>query len=319
MGLVLGLAKLPLPATTAQLFGHSGRLSLEIGHGNGVFLTELAQAHPEEHFIGAELSRGATARTFRRLQRAMVTNVRLYQGCARFLVRNVLAPHSLKAVYVNYPDPWPKRRHRDRRLFRPQFLALLSARLENGGTVQLTTDYQEYFASAVTAAEASGLFDVRVTHTPQSALRTKYGQKWRALNRTAYHVVFRQRKASPTAFASELTLEPVMHHVLMNGELPAPTHFESQVHRFDGGQVILLELMRRSGTSGLVFAVRIEEAGLTQDVLIEAKPASTKHADIRVGLRSFGQPLTTKGTSEAVRAVARWLTKHGLEVRKTFW
>ena len=123
---------LTIPTEPAELFGRRAPTALEIGFGNGSFMEAVAAREPEWNWLGAELSRSSVGRAFRRLTRAGLSNVRIYAGDARFLVRQVLPAHCLDRVYVNFPDPWPRRRHRDNRLLEASFFHLLGSRLKAG-------------------------------------------------------------------------------------------------------------------------------------------------------------------------------------------
>ena len=265
------------------------------------------------------MSAASVARALRRVQRARRRHVRLYLGQAGFLVRDVLPPASLRRVYVNFPDPWPKQRHRDRRLLRAPFFRLLSTRLAPGGDLLFTTDHAEYFDFAVAEARATGLFGIEQKPPPPATLETKYARKWQARDIPIQHVAFTRLAAADDVFPPAVEIYETMHHALLAGSLPEIDTFEKIVHRFRGGHVIVLEALRAVGEGGLVFATRIEEKNLTQEVLVEARPAKKEHGDVLVSVRAFGQPLSTRGTREAVAAVAAYLEGHGLTIAQRFF
>ena len=77
--------------------------------------------------------------------------------------------------------------------------------------------------------------------------------------------------------------------------------------------------MRPVGEEGFVFVTRIEEEDLTQEVLVEARPSRKGQDVVFVGITSFGKPLLTQGTREAVRVVTEWLEAHGMRALKRFY
>lgn len=302
------------------LFGRPGPLVLEVGFGDGWFLTQLAQAHPDWNVLGAEVSLGSVTRAFKRLRRERIENVRIYQGHARFLVRNLVPRHALHRVYVNFPDPWPKKRHHDRRLLQASFFRLLSTRLVDEGQVLLTTDHAAYFDFALDEAKASGLFEVETGPPPPPTLQTKYARKWRAQDKPIQHAVFTRRAVADASYPPTVEPASAMHHALLDGTLPEIEHFEKIIHGFKGGHVIVLEAFRPVGEeASYLFVTRIEEKDLVQEVLVEVRPAPKEHGDVFVGVKSFGQPLTTRGTREAVRAVTAYLEKQGLTLAQRFF
>ena len=292
---------------------------MEVGFGDGWFLAHLAGEHPAWNLLGAEVSTGSVARAFKRMRRERIGSVRLYLGHARFVVRNLIPRHSLHRVYVNFPDPWPKKRHHERRLLRVPFFRLLSTRLADGGALLFTTDHAEYFDFALAEARATGLFAIEQKPPAAATLQTKYARKWRAQAVPIQHATFTKIAEADDAFAPTVETDDAMHHALLAGSLPPIESFEKHVHRFKGGHVIMLEALRPVGEAGLVFVTRIEEEDLTQEALIEARPTPKDHADVFVGIKPFGQPLVTRGTKEAVHAVTQWLEQHGMRVVERFF
>jgi tRNA (guanine-N7-)-methyltransferase len=313
--MILSLASLDFPASAERIFGRTGPLVLEIGFGDGRFLAHLARAHPAWNLLGAEVSPASVTRAFKRLRREGITTARLYKGHGRFLVRNVVPPRGLHRVYVNFPDPWPRKRHHKNRLLQAGFFRLLSTRLEDGGALRLTTDHAEYFAFALEEARTTRLFAVEESPPPPATLRTKYALKWREQARPIHHAVFTKVAEADESFEPIQTSKD-MQHALLEGDLSAAGGFTKQVHRFSGGVVILLNVYREVEGEGLLFPAIIEEEDLRQEVLVKARP---HEGGVYVGLQRFGDPLTTKGAAEAVRAVTEWLETRGLRRVETWF
>jgi len=296
------------------VWGRSAPLVLEIGFGDGRYLVHLARTRPEWNLLGVEVSLASVSRAFRRIRREAAHTARIHRGHARFLVRDVLESRSLHRVIVNFPDPWPRKRHRGNRLLQADFFGLLSDRLESGGQVHLTTDHGEYFEFACEQASETGLYEFREGEPPDGVLDTKYARKWRAESRSIRHAVWTARRAATPPETINLTLS--MQHALLSGDLDAVGAFEKQVRRFDGGTVIVTEAFRSLDGEGLLFTVVAEEPDLRQELLVKAWP---KENGVYVGLQAFGDPLGTRGAREAVQAVAAWLVEQGLEIRETWY
>lgn len=128
----------------ATFFPRRQPLALEIGCGIGDFIVPLAQAHPERNFLAIDIYNKGCLKTCRRCDDARLDNVRVARIEARHLIVRHLAPASLCAVYINCPDPWPKKRHRERRLFNAPFLDLLRYALVPGGEVYFASDIADY-------------------------------------------------------------------------------------------------------------------------------------------------------------------------------
>jgi tRNA (guanine-N7-)-methyltransferase len=288
-------------------------LVLEIGFGDGRFLVHLAKTRPDWNLLGVEISLASVSRAFRRIRREAAHAARIHHGNARFLVRDVLGTGSLHRVYVNFPDPWPRNRHLANRLLGGDFFRLLSDRMEPGGLILLTTDHAEYFGFACEQAAATGLLEASEGEPPDGVLDTKYAQKWRAESRSIRHVSWRVRRSAPPPSPAKLTYP--MQHALLAGDLSRVGGFEKQVRRFDGGTAIVTDAYRSLDGEGLLFTVVVEEPDLRQELLVKAWP---KEDGVYVGLQAFGDPLGTRGTREAVQAVANWLTAQGLELLQSW-
>ena len=319
MPILLDLEGLSFPAANVAFFQQEAPLVLEVGFGDGGFLTSVAQTHPEWNFIGADTANGSATRAFKRVRREGLSNVRLYHGSGLFLLRNLFCDASLSRVYVNFPDPWYKKRHASRRLLQASFFELLFARLEAGGKLLLTTDSEPYFRQALILAENSGYYRITESSPPSATLRTKYATKWYAEGRSFYHASIQKHTGRPSPIPPQIRRELGMHHALLNGSIPEVTEFDKVVHHFEDGHVIVLDVMRMIGQEGLVFITRTHEPELVQELFIQLRPARRAQADLLLSVMNLGKPLATRGSSEAVRAVSRWLTQRGLTLCGTYY
>jgi tRNA (guanine-N7-)-methyltransferase len=133
-----------LKADPRALFGgHSGDLMLEIGFGGGEHLAAMAGAHPETAFFGVEPFLNGVAKLLAAIEAGGLENIRLLRGDARDVLA-ALPDASLARVYLLYPDPWPKRRQRKRRIVDRAFLAEVARVLEPGGELRFATDIDDY-------------------------------------------------------------------------------------------------------------------------------------------------------------------------------
>ena len=126
------------------IFGSSAPVHVEIGPGKGEFLLELAGQQPDNNFVGIEIRRKRVAKIAGKLAQAGITNVRLILGNAKTVLDSFLTPASVAGFFIHFPDPWPKRRHQQRRLFDNQFINNLRRLLPPGGKVYITTDVADY-------------------------------------------------------------------------------------------------------------------------------------------------------------------------------
>jgi tRNA (guanine-N7-)-methyltransferase len=173
------------PGIFAPDLGGPARLVVDVGFGRGEFLMGLARSEPDTGFLGIEVSVKRLLKMARRLARTELRNVRLVGCTAERVVGELLPEGSVSCFWINFPDPWPKKRHHRRRLIDAKFVGDLASRLQPGGVLYIATDHLEYaeVVGAVLAGEpllenlyAPEPFRVEVPGRPQTA----YEVEWRA-------------------------------------------------------------------------------------------------------------------------------------------
>ncbi|MGV0836784.1 tRNA (guanosine(46)-N7)-methyltransferase TrmB [Mycolicibacterium thermoresistibile] len=173
---------------TAEWFGRSAPVVLEIGSGTGVSTLAMAQEEPHLDVVAVEVYRRGLAQLLSAMDRAQVTNIRLIRGDGVDVLEHMFGPESLTAVRVFFPDPWPKARHHKRRLLQPATMALIADRLLPGGVLHVATDhagYAEHIAETGDAEPRLRRVTGDLTALPISVRRpvTKYEGKARDANR----------------------------------------------------------------------------------------------------------------------------------------
>ncbi len=177
-----------------RFFDNGGPVEIEIGCGKGRFIINSAVANPEINYIGIERA----LRYFRimkeRVVRRELTNIRLLRDDAVYFVERFIPDSAVSAYHVYFPDPWPKKRHRKRRLFNARFLEEIARTLARGGTLDFATDYVEYYEEILALLETSDRLAaleeipgrVRELGRDLTNFETKYTAEGRAIHRGAY-------------------------------------------------------------------------------------------------------------------------------------
>ena len=186
----------PAPFDPATVFGRPAPLVLEIGSGMGQATAEMAGADPGRDYLAVDVHTPGVANLLALVEERGLANVRVAHGDALELVRHRIAPDSLDAIHVFFPDPWPKGRHHKRRLIQPANVSLLRSRLVRGGTLHCATDWADYAAAMLATLTAeSGLVNAHGGFAPRPAHRpvTKFEERAAASGRTCVDLVFRRR------------------------------------------------------------------------------------------------------------------------------
>lgn len=177
---------------TVRLFGRTAPLVLEIGSGMGDTTFAMAADDPDRDYLAVEVHLPGIAHLLGLVDDAALTNVRVAHGDALDLVRHVVAPGSLDAVHVFFPDPWPKARHHKRRIIAPDHVALLRDRLRVGGTLHCATDWAPYAEQMLAVVDADpGLTNPHGGAAPRPAHRpvTKFEQRGLDAGRASHDVI----------------------------------------------------------------------------------------------------------------------------------
>jgi tRNA (guanine-N7-)-methyltransferase len=189
--------ELPAPVEWREIFGNGNPLALEIGCGIGDFIVKTATDQPDRNFVAIDYYNKGCWKTCRRIDRAGLGNVRVLRVEARSFISDMIAPESLSAVYINCPDPWPKKRHRKRRLVNREFMKFLKGFLAPGADFYFATDFDDYgedVAAMLFAQEgyANMLSPDLYRHELEGYHLSKYMQKFMGMGKRIYFVHYRK-------------------------------------------------------------------------------------------------------------------------------
>ncbi len=165
---------------------------LEIGFGAGEHLGFQAETHPQVGLIGCEVFEPGIARFLTEVAAKNLTNLRLFPDDARLLIA-ALAPQSLGRAFILFPDPWPKERHKKRRVVSTETLDDLAVVMKPGAELRLGTDVPDYAEWMAERGDVHPAFErVAFTDRPDDWPATRYEMKARRQGRGA--ALFRYRR-----------------------------------------------------------------------------------------------------------------------------
>jgi len=223
----------------------------------------------------------------------------------------VCANSSIQSVHINFPDPWPKAAHENRRLVSRRFLEMVAARLEPGGLMQLATDDRSYASEMSRRLLESPYFeecDGRSARNPSlPAVQTKYELKAISDGRECHYLVScRNRSAVGDAVPALEELE--MPHVIINSPMPLleiGQRFEPAEFSTGSINVRLIDFFHSVRYDQAVVDTHIAEGELEQRVMVTIKRKSGD--DYILTLRETGFPRPTPATHFAVLSLAEMI------------
>ncbi|MGB7542676.1 MAG: tRNA (guanosine(46)-N7)-methyltransferase TrmB [Burkholderiales bacterium] len=193
---VYGVPFAPQALDLERLFGRAAPKILEIGFGMGETTAAIAQAHPQNDYLGIEVHTPGVGSLLKRIGELGLGNVRIIQHDAVEVLQAMIAPDALSGVHIFFPDPWPKKRHHKRRLIQPGLVALLASRMQPGAYLHVATDWEDYAQQilAVLSAEpalantASGYAE-----RPGTRPLTKFEHRGLKLGHRVWDLMFRKK------------------------------------------------------------------------------------------------------------------------------
>jgi len=179
-----------------QVFRRDAPLVLEIGFGMGETTVAVADAHRDMDFIAVDVHLPGVGSLLNRIAALDLSNVRIIRHDAVEVVHTMIAPASLAAIHVFFPDPWPKKKHHKRRLLKPAFVHELAVRLKPRGYLHVATDWKDYAECALATLTAEPLLAntvVGFAQRPQWRQLTKFEARGHKLGHDVHDLVFARR------------------------------------------------------------------------------------------------------------------------------
>lgn len=175
-----------------ERFENDHPIHIEIGMGKGRFITEMAKAHPEINYIGIEMQISVVSLALDKLIEEPLPNVQLLHVDGSALTE-YFATHEIDQIYLNFSDPWPKKKHEKRRLTSKSFLSVDEQILRPNGEIHFKTDNQGLFEYSLASFSQYGMIIKQVwldLHKSdyQGNIMTEYEEKFSNKGQRIYRV-----------------------------------------------------------------------------------------------------------------------------------
>lgn len=179
----------------SEEFKNDHDIYLELGAGKGQFIKELATRNPKTNYIIIDRESNAFVYATRKIREEELSNVR----CIPYDVDNIaeiVGEGEIKGIYINFCNPWPKERHKKRRLTHPRLLKIYKKLLQPGGKIYFKTDDRDLFEDSLKYFEDEGFeiiksdFNMKLNDYPDNIV-TEYEHKFRTLNMPIHYGEFK--------------------------------------------------------------------------------------------------------------------------------
>lgn len=174
------------PIDWSTVFASQQPIEVDIGCGKGAFLLWAAQSRPDHNFLGVERLLLRLRKVDRKVQRRGLRNVRFIRLEASYLVSRLVPSCSISVYHLYFPDPWPKRRHFQKRLLNPAFASELLRTLVAGGCLNTATDHEDYFRQMERVLAGIGEFRREAPISLPVEAQTDFEREFLAAGKTVF-------------------------------------------------------------------------------------------------------------------------------------
>lgn len=175
-----------------ERFGNGRPIQIEVGMGKGQFINQMAQNHPEINYIGIDMQVSVVSFALDKLLARPLDNLQLLYVDGSDLT-DYFAENEVDLIYLNFSDPWPKKKHAKRRLTYKNFLAIDEQILRPAGEIHFKTDNQALFEYSLASFSQYGMTLIQVWLDLHESdyignVMTEYEEKFAAKGQPIYRV-----------------------------------------------------------------------------------------------------------------------------------
>jgi len=175
-----------------EIFGNDHPIHVEVGSGKGAFVSGMAKANPEINYIGIDIQKSVLSYALDKVLATDVPNIKLLWVDGSDLT-DYFEEGEIDRLYLNFSDPWPKKRHEKRRLTYQSFLATYQQILPENGEIHFKTDNRGLFEYSLVSFSQYGMklkgvwLDLHASDFEDNVL-TEYEQKFANKGQVIYRV-----------------------------------------------------------------------------------------------------------------------------------
>ena len=159
-----------------ELFNNNNNIEIEIGMGKGKFIISLAQDNPNTNYIGIEKYATPIVSAVKKLEECKLDNLKII--CFDAYNINDIFDKEISKIYLNFSDPWPKKRHEKRRLSSSGFLNKYDKIFKEKKKIQMKTDNDDLYEYSLVSFSENGYEVVKTGTSYIDEHTTEYEDKF---------------------------------------------------------------------------------------------------------------------------------------------
>lgn len=181
-----------------ELFNQFDNINIEVGCGKGQYILEKAKNNPQNLYIAIEKFESVIVFGAKELEKNKLNNLKFYSGDIKELKDNEKFTNQINEIYINFSDPWPKKRHKKRRLTSEFFLNIYYNFLKENGEVIQKTDNDNLFEYSVKEVANDCRFNIEkilldLHESDTENIKTEYEKKFSSLGFKIKYMKFIKR------------------------------------------------------------------------------------------------------------------------------
>lgn len=169
-----------------KVFNNDNNIEVEIGMGKGKFIIEKAIQNPNINFIGIEKYDSPLVSAVKKLEELEINNLKLI--CLDALGIEEVFDHEIDKIYLNFSDPWPKKRHAKRRLTSSIFLNKYENLFKDEKHIEMKTDNDDLYDYSCESFIENGYDIVKTDTNYLDTIRTEYEDKFISLGKNINYI-----------------------------------------------------------------------------------------------------------------------------------
>ncbi|NLY18985.1 MAG: tRNA (guanosine(46)-N7)-methyltransferase TrmB [Clostridiaceae bacterium] len=186
----------------AEYFANTNPLQVEIGSGKGKFITTLARQNQNINYIAIEKFAAVLLKLVKKIKDENLTNLAILHEDAEN-IEQIFEPGEINKIYLNFSDPWPRKKHAKRRLTNIRFLEMFKKLLSDDGVIAFKTDNHDLFGYSIEQFELAGFLMDEITYDLHNSplaeynVTTEYEEKFISQNMPIYALIAYKSNTHP--------------------------------------------------------------------------------------------------------------------------
>lgn len=284
-------------------------ITVEIGFGSGDFLIKMAMENRDQIFFGIEKSWISINKLLKKCSLNHINNVFCTKLDAYWAMQLLFRDGSIKKLIMNYPDPWFKKSHIERRLTTRENLYVYAKKLIPSGEIKIRSDYYPFVEFTLQEADFLKCFSINVLTPSIDEPLTKYEKKWLSMGKKIYDIVLKKEREPFPVKIKEIKEVTDLFPVKVSAKEIDPENIAHKEFKIEEALYLKCFSLWRN-EQNLAIEVILSENGFVQAFIVTVK----KKGDyFIIDVSKFSEVLKTEGIQKALNFLGKIIERRDYE------